>query len=132
MLLPCMLRICRENALRMMKWAFADAADDDKHAHIAYDLHPKENWKRLKKDAQKLLRATKLGLDVKTMDRLKQAVETAESNLGEADSIKLSTPIKYQHENFTTMATVSGQQLRAFGVEPSVIVLQILDYWFEC
>ncbi len=126
-------RVCRETALRMIVWSFSDAALDQAHLHVAQDVRPKANAKRLLRDAQTLLALCGASLHPIASGLLKDAIEAAQGDLDAPDLVACGdVPPTVKDTGFASLTRDAIERMIANGLDPSILAKQLVDYWVEC
>jgi len=127
-----LMRICREQALWMFRWAFSDAKEDAKLRHYHYDVRQKKNAKRLKRDVEAFLNLNGLVVDPRTRARLEDARNTADLILAEPDVVANQGTVDDGDFSFARLARIAAGLLAASDLSADVVAGQVIDYWLEC
>ena len=125
-------RVCRENALRMLLWSFSNPELDAAHVYVALKARPKEDARRLVKDAQAFLSRVDYEIDERARNYLERGIASANEILnepGDAPRIGLELATK---KGFARIAEIAANRLIDNGLDPSLLAVQMMDYWLEC
>lgn len=126
-------RVCRETAMKMLVWSFSDSSLDNAHLHMAQDRRPKENAKRLKKDAEKLLELMSNVLDATCAEELNDAIKFAESLINAPDTVPCSEiPAEAGGQSFSGLTRAAFSRMTECGFDARFLTPHIVDYWLEC
>lgn len=126
-------RVCRETALRMVVWSFADPTLDRAHLHVARDIRPKENAKRLMRDANGLLERFGEAFQAPAIKILRTAIESARSMRDQPELFPCDDlPPLVRSQGVASLTKEGARQMSTHGLDPSIFARQVVDYWLEC
>lgn len=126
-------RVCRETALRMIVWSFSDASLDQAHLHVAQDVRPKTNAKRLLRDMQAFLALCGDSLHPTASGFLQTAIDAAQGIVDQPDLVPCDNmPPTVQGMGFASLTRDAIKRMMVNGLDPSILARQVVDYWLEC